>query len=282
MAVFDFHLHLEPLSMLRPVVRRMYQSNRPDLERIQSYIEDPIRFLKYLDSQQVEKACIISYVSQVLGTGPEINDFVSRYRQTCPDRLFAFGSVHPVDCPDVEKELSRVIGGLGLCGIKLHPPHQGFFANAYRHGLNGLQQIYQFCEDEGVPVMIHTGTSIFPDARNLYADPLPCDDVAVDFPRLKLVVAHGGRPLWMNTAHFLVRRHANLWLDISSIPPQSLLEYFPKLHQISERTLFGSDWPGPGVPDIGINVERMRALCLPEATCEDILYRNALRLLEMD
>ena len=66
-----------------------------------------------------------------------------------------------------------------------------------------LEIIYRAAEANGVPVMFHTGTSIFPGARNKYGDPIHVDDVAVDFPKLKILLAHGGRPLWMQTAFFL-------------------------------------------------------------------------------
>ena len=56
-------------------------------------------------------------------------------------------------------------------------------------------------------------------------------------------MAHGGRPLWMNTAFFLIRRHPNVFLDISGIPPKTLLKYFPRLEEIASKTLFGTDWP---------------------------------------
>jgi predicted TIM-barrel fold metal-dependent hydrolase len=167
---------------------------------------------------------------------------------------------------------------LGIRGIKVHPPHQGFAANAYREGLEGLADLYRLCEAEGVPLMVHTGTSIFPGARNVFADPLPCDDIAVDFPDLRLIVAHGGRPIWMDTAFFLVRRHPNFFLDLSSIPPQSLLDYFPRLASISDKLLFGSDWPGPGVPDIGANVRKFQALALAPETRRKALYDNAAAL----
>jgi len=52
----------------------------------------------------------------------------------------------------------------------------------------------------------------------------------------------------MNTAFFLLRRHPNVYLDISGIPPKTLLTYFPRLDEIAHKTLFGTDWPGPGVP----------------------------------
>ena len=54
----------------------------------------------------------------------------------------------------------------------------------------------------------------------------------------------------MDTAFFLVRRHRNVYLDISGIPPKTLLKYFPRLEEIAHKTLFGTDWPGPGVPEI--------------------------------
>ena len=67
-------------------------------------------------------------------------------------------------------------------------------------GVNELEIIYRAAEANGIPVMFHTGTSIFPGARNKYGDPIYLDDVAVDFPKMKILLAHGGRPLWMDTA----------------------------------------------------------------------------------
>ena len=94
--------------------------------------------------------------------------------------------------------------------IKIHPPHQLLYPNDYLSGVKELEIIYRAAEANGVPVMFHTGTSVFPGARNKYGDPIHVDDVAVDFPKLKILLAHGGRPLWMDTAFFLVRRHPNV------------------------------------------------------------------------
>ena len=102
------------------------------------------------------------------------------------------------------------------------------------------------------------------------------DDVAVDFPNLKILLAHGGRPLWMDKAFFLVRRHRNVYLDISGIPPKSLLKYFPRLEEIAHKTLFGTDWPGPGVPEISKNLADFRSLPLTEAAKHQILSQTAL------
>jgi predicted TIM-barrel fold metal-dependent hydrolase len=167
---------------------------------------------------------------------------------------------------------------LGIRMIKIHPPHQLLFPNDYLNGVKELEIIYRAAEANGVPVMFHTGTSIFPGARNKYGDPMYVDDVAVDFPKLRILLAHGGRPLWMQTSFFLVRRHPNVYLDISGIPPKSLLQYFPRLEEITHKTLFGTDWPGPGVPDVKKNLDEFRALPLNERLQHQILSKTALSI----
>jgi predicted TIM-barrel fold metal-dependent hydrolase len=82
----------------------------------------------------------------------------------------------------------------------------------------------------------------------------------------------------METAFFLIRRHRNVYLDISGIPPKSLLKYFPRLDEIASQTLFGTDWPGPGVPEIKKNLDDFRALPLSPAVQNQILSRTALEI----
>jgi predicted TIM-barrel fold metal-dependent hydrolase len=82
----------------------------------------------------------------------------------------------------------------------------------------------------------------------------------------------------MDSAFFLVRRHRNVYLDISGIPPKSLLQYFPRLEEIAHKTLFGTDWPGPGVPEIAGNLADFRSLPISEAAKEQILVKTALEV----
>jgi len=127
-------------------------------------------------------------------------------------------------------------------------------------------------------VMIHTGTSIFRGARNVYAQPMLADDVCVYFPELTVILAHGGRPLWMNEAFFLMRRHANFHMDISSIPARRLLEYFPRIEEIADKVLFGTDWPGFGMNDMRAGIEGFQALPISAEAKRKILYGNAARM----
>ena len=129
-----------------------------------------------------------------------------------------------------------------------------------------------------MPVMIHTGTSVFPGARNRFADPMAADDVAIDFPGLPLILAHAGRPLYMDTCMFLARRHTNVHLDVSGIPPRRLLTYLPRLAEVADKVLWGTDWPDPGVPGLAENLADFRTLGLPPEVERKILRDNAMGL----
>ncbi|HEV8384308.1 MAG TPA: amidohydrolase family protein [Candidatus Acidoferrales bacterium] len=278
MAIIDIHIHIQPLHMFKPHALELIKRGRKDYADVERYSSEPAAFLEFLDSLDIERAGLINYVSpDVIGFPPEVNDWIAKYCQADPKRLLAFGSVHPKYAADAGAEVDR-LAKIGIRGLKIHPSHQLVSPNAYRDGLGPLAAVYERAAADGLPVMIHTGTSIFPGARNVHAQPMLADDVCVDYPNLVVILAHGGRPLWMNEAFFLVRRHKNMYMDISGIPPQKLLEYFPRLEEIADKVLFGTDWPGPGVPDVRGNIEKFLAVPLTEAARRKILYDNAAKL----
>jgi predicted TIM-barrel fold metal-dependent hydrolase len=251
----------------------------PQYEKWAAFCASPRAFLNYLDSIGIERAMLVSTAApDVIGIPQrDINNFVTEYVKEDTRRLIASGGLHPYAGMNVAEEFEQLLR-MGIRMIKLHPPHQFFFPNAYRDGFRELETLYRMAEENGVPVMFHTGTSVFPGARNKYGDPIHIDDVAVDFPKLKIILAHGGRPLWAETAFFLMRRHPNVFLDISSIPPQRLLTHFPKLEQIAGKTLFGTDWPSVGVPEIHENLVAVRDLPLSDEAKDAIFSKNALKL----
>ena len=262
--------------MFKPEALALMRAKRKNLDEIAEYCRSPKAFLKHLDSAGVDRAVLINYVApEVIGFTSGVNQFIADYVKADPKRLLSCGSLHPRHTTNVMADMEQLIR-LGIRMIKIHPPHQLLYPNDYLRGVKELEIIYRAAEANGIPVMFHTGTSIFPGARNKYGDPLYIDDVAVDFPRLRILLAHGGRPLWMDTAFFLIRRHRNVYLDISGIPPKTLLKYFPRLEEIAAQTLFGTDWPGPGVPEIKKNLDDFRALPLSPAVQDQILSRTAM------
>ena len=101
---------------------------------------------------------------------------------------------------------------------------------------------------------------------------------ASTYPELVIILAHGGRPLWMEEAFFLVRRHKNMYMDISGIPPQKLMQYFPRIEEIADKVLFGTDWPGPGVPGVRATSRNSARCPFRKRRNARILYENAARL----
>jgi len=276
--ITDCHVHIQPLEMLKPGALEAFKRKKPNFDQVVEFCRSPKAFLKHLDAIGIDRAVLINYVApEVMGFTPEVNSFVANYVKEDPRRLIPCGSVHPRHTTNVLADMEQIVR-LGIRMIKIHPPHQLVFPNDYLNGVKELEIIYRAAEANSIPIMVHTGTSIFPGARNKYGDPMYVDDVAVDFPKLKILLAHGGRPLWMEHAFFLIRRHANVYLDISGIPPKALLRYFPRLPEIAHKTLFGTDWPGPGVLDMKQNLDDFRALPLNKELQEQILAKTALSI----
>jgi hypothetical protein len=276
--ITDCHIHISPMDMFKPAALELMRNKRENFAQIEEYCRSPKAFLRYMDSSGIDRALLINYVApEVIGFTSGVNQWVADYVKEDPKRLIPCGSLHPRHTANILADVEHLLR-LNIRMVKIHPPHQLLFPNDYLNGVTELEIIYRAAEANGVPVMFHTGTSIFPRARNKFGDPIYLDDVAVDFPKLKILMAHGGRPLWMDTAFFLLRRHPNVYLDISGIPPKSLLQYFPRLEQVVHKTLFGTDWPGPGVPDIKQNLKDFRALPLKPAMQEQILSRTALEI----
>ena len=276
--IIDAHIHQQPWRMLKPEILKAMAGSE-DTARMMELMYDTKKFITYMDEQGIEQAWTINYVSpDIMGFTDEVNDYAVASAKQFPKRIIPFGSIHPLFTKDAGKEMDRIIK-IGIRGIKIHSVHQLIYPNAYRDGLKALEIIYKKAENNGLPVMFHTGTSIFKNARAKYGDPIYIDDVAVDFPNLKIILAHGGRPIWMETAVFLVRRHKNVFMDISSVPPQSLLEYFPKLEKIADKVLYGSDWPGPGVRNLGTNIQSFLKLPLTNEAKRNILRDNASKII---
>jgi hypothetical protein len=284
--VFDAHVHVQPYWEYFEAAGSYIYEHLPEAERerIKALMDSPEEFVGYMDEQGVARAVLVNYLSpKVIGFSAKVNDFVAAYVKGREDRLVACGGVDPFEVKDPKKWIRSLVSR-GIRVLKLHPPHQLFAANDHvpkrdgGRGLKSLERVYRHAEREGMVLMIHTGTSVFPQARNRFGGPLAVDDVAVDFPDLRIVMAHGGRPFACEEAVFVARRHPKVWFDISSVPPQRLMHYFPDLERLSAKAIYGSDWPAPGTPDLGRNAKAISGLPLSDEAKSRILWRNAAAL----
>ncbi|AIY90068.1 amidohydrolase family protein [Geoglobus acetivorans] len=261
----DFHVHVYETAW-HPWVMEFLKRSNPSFDFSRKITRE--RLLKILDDAGVDYAVVLAENAPSV-TGIVRNDFVAEFCRES-EKLIPFASINPNTSPDMVDELEKAFE-MGCRGLKLLPSYMYFYPNESR-----VYRLYERCADLKIPVMFHTGTSVFRNVRQKFADPIHLDDVAVDFPDLTIVMAHSGRGIWYDTAFMLARIHDNIYLEISGLPPKKLLEYFPRLEEIEDRIIFGSDFPGV---DIKRNIDGIRSLPVKEKTKRKILGLNAAKIL---
>ena len=173
------------------------------------------------------------------------NEEIAEVAAANADVLIPFASVDP-NRPNAVDEARRLIRDHGVRGFKFHPNIQAFYPND-----KAFYPLYAVIEEAGLPVLFHTGHSGIGSGlpggggiRLKYSNPMHVDDVAVDFPALKIVLAHPSFP-WQDEAISVALHKRQVYIDLSGWSPK----YFPPQlvryanTQLRERVLFGSDFP---------------------------------------
>jgi hypothetical protein len=271
----DAHIHLARLPTLKMRWERWVMDRRTDGDPAQLYDEEgspiPSRFAEFLAREGVDCAILLAeYSPRVTGIQP-VEDMLAVARFE-PRRIRVAANVNPHLHHPVAAEVERQLD-LGAVALKIHPVHGGFPANARE-----LYPAYAVCQERGVPVIVHCGTSNFDGAVNRFADPIYSEDVAKDFPELTIVLAHGGRGWWYDAAAFMTLMRENVWIEVSGLPPKKLPEYYARhdLDRLGRKFIFGTDWPG--VPGIRANAEAVAELGFADEVLGGIFAQNARRV----
>jgi len=216
---------------------------------------------------------------------------VAAFCATNPDRLLGLTSIHP-DRYRPERKIRRAIQEFGLKGVKLYP-HSGFYANDAR-----LDRVYDLCTQLGVPVVIHTGPKAVRWQWLKYDNPIHVDDVATNFPDLRIVMCHGGYP-WVEQFIVTAYSNPNVWVDLTFMDYIEQTFRVPGLVENTvgrlvdligpQRLLWGSEGPYMNLPLFGQHEPDYYARSqdylvrrfgfLSDDDKADILGRNAARLL---
>jgi len=214
----------------------------------------------------------------VTGREPVPNDHVADIVRSHDDVFLGFGAVDPWQGQLARDEIRRC-KELGLVGIgELNPARQHFFPHDHR-----FYPLWELAEELGLVVLFHGGYAAAGSGRPggdgvklRFGRPIYLDDVAADFPSLKIICAHPSWP-WESEALATAQHKANVYLDLSGWAPK----YFsPELRQhvnsrISRKVLFGSDWPSLGVERW---LEEFDGLDLKPEVRRAVLLENALEL----
>ena len=284
--IIDFHIHLSLPEHEHPWVLDWMRANFPGdseqgLDAMARKILAPEEIRHYLQANDIDFAVGLAEVSPIT-TGSTSNAYVGKLcaaANAMPDpdsgprgRLLPFASINPFIVTDLAEELEHLVDEFKFKGIKIYPTYQHHYANDTR-----MYPLYAKAQELGLPMLVHTGSSVFKGARIKYGDPLLLDDVAIDFPNLTILMAHAGRPFWYEQAFWMARRHENVYMEVSGLPGKNLLIYFPRLEMIADKVVYGSDWPGN--PNLRRNVDAIRDLSISEEAKQAILYDNAAQVL---
>ena len=240
----DFHTHAEVGRTgedgLRPEWRdaaRKYfgEGGEPTVEDVAAYYRER------------NIAAVVFTVDAETATGRAAvrNEEIAEVAAANADVLIPFASVDPHK-PNAVDEVRRLVHDHRVRGFKFHPNIQAFFPND-----RAFYPLYEAIEEAGVPALFHTGHSGIGSGlpggggiRLKYSNPMCVDDVAVDFPELKIVLAHPSFP-WQDEAISVALHKQQVYIDLSGWSPK----YFPPLlvryanTQLRDRVLFGSDYP---------------------------------------
>ena len=162
------------------------------------------------------------------------------------DIVIPFASIDPYKGKMGAREARDLIENYGVKGFKFHNPIQNCHP-----GDPIAWPLYEVIAEYGLPAIFHTGHSGMgtgmPGGGGIklkYGQPILFDDIAADFPQMKVVLAHPGWP-WTDESLSMALHKDNVFIDLSGWSPK----YFPKQliqyanSQLSHKMLFGSDFP---------------------------------------
>lgn len=224
-------------------------------------------------------AVLLAWDAETATGRPRVpNEVVAEACRHHAETFVGFGSVDPHKGQRAVEELDH-IADLGLKGVKLHPTLQAFAPNEEQYW-----PLYERCEDLGLMVLFHTGTSGMgagqPGGQGLrldYARPILLDPVAAAFPDLKILAAHFGYP-WHLELLAMALHKTNIYIDISGWAPRYIpMEVIRDMRgRLQGQFVFGSDYPFIQPQRC---LEELSTLEIPEPVLQKVLVENGKRLL---
>ena len=172
----------------------------------------------------------------------EIAEFAGRHSDIC----IPFASIDPHKGKLGAREARDLVENYGVRGFKFHNIAQNV-SPSDRVGY----PIYEVIDHYKLPAIFHTGHSGMGTGmrggggmRLKFGQPILVDDVAVDFPDMKIILAHPSWP-WVDESLSMALHKDNVFIDLSGWSPKYLA---PQIIQyantkLRHKVLFGSDFP---------------------------------------
>lgn len=249
-------------------------------------IDDPLgasAARHWVASEPVDKTVVLGFTTRYLDADVP-NDLVAEYVTSHPDRLIGFAGIDPSDPVAAIAELRRANDELHMPGLAVAPAAQD-----YHPSNSQAMLVYAEAAERAMPIVFHTGVYLSAATKLEYARPVLLDEIAREFPDLRIVIAHMGYP-WIDETIALLAKHAHVYAEISWLMPQTWQAYQALISAdqmgVTHKLLFGSGFPFRSAPDCiealyGINhlAHGTNLPTIPREHLRGIVERDALTLL---
>lgn len=233
--IVDVHTHIwsSPDQLGPDATERIRRARTTPWDRPSASPDDHLAAM-----EPVTHAFVLGFVSHRVGANIDAS-FVASYVQRYPDRYFGFAGIDPMT-GSLDEQL-ETCERLGFAGVTICPAAQGYHPCHTR-----AMDLYAWCEQRSYPVIVHPGSQFSKDSMMEFAQPHLFDEVARQFPQLKVIIAQVGYP-WIDPTLMLIGKHPNIWADLSDLVlrPWPLYNALLSAHQLGviDRLLLGSDFP---------------------------------------
>ncbi|MBR5520732.1 MAG: amidohydrolase [Oscillospiraceae bacterium] len=205
------------------------------------------------------------------------NEKTARICRQYPDRLGGFCFVNPLDGMKAVREVEYAVKELGMKGV---------YITAFRTHLPANDKhnypIYAKCVELDVPVFIYSSMNLSAAVPYDIGHPRYIDEVARDFPELKILASVSGWP-WTLDFIGLALRHKNVYLNMETHNPALITVqgsgYEPYLHwmpRIQDKFFFSSDWNSQG-KTLESLIKSVEEWPFSDEIKEKVLYKNAAK-----
>lgn len=277
--MIDAHVHLITRSIFAEALKDWGVDPQTMGERLEAMPQPTPEELKRawleaMDAHGIEKAVFVAF-------SPGNREFIDFVHSS--ERFAGLTGLDPRK-PDAIEKLKRDLDK-GMSGLKLYPSGRAFSVADER-----IHPIYEYCEKNGVPILIHFGVTISPVCDLRFANPLDLSHVLSRFQKLPFIIAHFGAGFFREALMITYKRE-NVYFDSSGTNnwlcyhPHglNLVDVFKQTLGIvgPDRVIFGTD--SHLLPDIYrvemANQQRsILNLLLEPADVEKVMGENALRL----
>ncbi|MBS7649518.1 amidohydrolase [Candidatus Bathyarchaeota archaeon] len=279
----DFHAH--PITLKEALEKddRLLE-NVMNVFRLFPIVQPTKVLIKSAENAGIDKTVLLPIDCEIArGCTLPSNTIISNLVEHYPDRFIGFASVDPNKGDSALKALDFAVNELKLKGLKLYPSLQNFCPSDSK-----IYPFYKKAMELDIPVLFHAGTS-WAEGKDALNDVMYLDDVAYNFPKLRIVIAHFGWPKVWETVCLAVK-YDNVFIDFSGLPSGFGLphEHFElvfrmvpkKLFQrcLIDKVVFGSDFPRT---DVSRMASALKSFLPSKDVEEKLMQENAARVLNL-